>query len=42
LFYVAVSSTCHESCGEKNGGIKEHRQRRIKVKAKAVQKMFLL
>ncbi|NP_001357726.1 male-specific lethal 3 homolog isoform 8 [Mus musculus] len=37
-----LSSTCHESCGEKNGGIKEHRQRRIKVKAKAKKKVLSL
>lgn len=40
LFYVAISSTCQDSCGGKNEELKEHRQRRIKVKTKAVLKIF--
>ncbi|XP_050997145.1 male-specific lethal 3 homolog isoform X3 [Acomys russatus] len=37
----SISSTCHDSCGEKNEEIKE-RQRRIKVKTKAKKKVLSL
>ncbi|XP_012971895.1 male-specific lethal 3 homolog isoform X3 [Mesocricetus auratus] len=38
----SISSTCHDSCGEKNEEIKEHRQRRIKVKTKVKKKVLSL
>nr|XP_021485024.1 male-specific lethal 3 homolog isoform X3 [Meriones unguiculatus] len=38
----AISSTYHDSCGEKNEEIKEQHQRRIKIKTKAGKKVLSL